>query len=1552
MPSPSARSGMLPGALATALGLLRWPAPYMLQRFSSRTQAAARGSAGSGAGKSPDEGAGAGAGASAGGRKPPGGKGRASKGSPAPGAPAPGGKGRGGSRAKKEEEAIRPDAAEYWRGRMDTVTRSGLGGLVGSLDWAHPLGLTRARARGYVQRYEAFLAAKAERPTAVVIVRVNDRYEAVGFDALVLCQVCGLSPTSPHTGVSRAGFPRSPAALRRHLNKLIGAAYTVAVVEEVGGRAAPARPRTKAAAAKAAAGLTKDAAPQRLVCVVSASSPYFLAGDVEDECPGEDTPLPKPVTGVSVPSSGGYRLMRFCPTNNTVQVHSQLSAEALVAQLHASGLAQPLHLHASVRERERAGGGKGQPLSRMLPALLGVGVSEYGTPGRGGDAEEFVGVAGRALGLDPAALAAVQVVAPPSSDAPVPPSLSTVTQLGLAEAGRQQVGLEGGRGVPSLLSAALPDTAPAACRDWLRRLLLLPPPPAVAECVRAACAALAAPEPGAPPRPRLVTSLPGPRVAALLAAGAAGPNMMRDLQGMLLRVVDLLSLPGPSAAALQGALGGALGWSLDTSAGVTWGQVPPSLLAQHCSATAAAIAAVVPGLDLDPGMSAGSGSGSAGASAQLEGVEDEATEEGAEGEGTERPPAAAAPLPPTPTPAPHPAAHPPSAAAASLPPELRAFLLPPPPGHPEGPAFAAHGGLSPLRLSALAAAGRLVRALERFRWAVRPERMPAHVHKVAVTRAAYVRALIAAAGALEGACGAVPGSRVVWVVSREDSAVWARLVTSEQGYKLAAHAQRAVLAAASAPAPPGSPPPPAFLRPLSAKLVAQPDRLSTAAAEAAAAEYRLAVAEAEKESRRLLRQLCAELSSGAPSAQPPGPAGAQPPPGPAGPGPGPGGAPHLLTLLAAAEVSIMATALAAHVERARAAGWNWPSMPPAPSAPWAPPRLSLPALAPYWLDRRDAVPNDVVLGAGRMALLTGPNMAGKSTILRSVAAAALLATCGLAVPAGPSSPSSPLLSSPSPSSPSPPSPLPLEAPWFAHVSLRNFSGDSPLEGKSAFAVEMEDTAATLAVAGVLGPRALVLLDELGKGTEVVAGTALAAAVLIRLLGSGCAGVFASHLHDLPYMLRPMQRAGRLEFWAMDVEAVEGGEALPGLAALPPSVPRLRPTWRVRTEATCLRSMALQVAASCGMPPPLLTEAVQNEGRLGAVMAAAREGAYGRAAVEEVAAGVYERVPPPPPLGLRSASPAAGLGAVPLPGGPGTVGTAPLASGRTGGGDGAVGNGEGTASASAWGAAPSSSQQAQGPLGEGPGGQGGPGGHGVAEATVWALPAAVGGPAGAGTSAGVGVEGAGRAQGSAGASAWGAAGTSWGGVAVAAGAEAGVAEAEQGGAAVRAGTQAGGAAEADEALASAAELLRGEVRAALERAGRALEPEDGRLHWVGPDYVPHTGHAGEAVVYVLRRWDGLLYVGESEDVAGRLRAHRAAETRERRAAGRELKSGRRNVTTLLAVYALVPRAAGGKSGAQDVEAALIRALQRGGRALRSDHDRSRAALHRPQLPGAV
>jgi DNA mismatch repair ATPase MutS len=150
-------------------------------------------------------------------------------------------------------------------------------------------------------------------------------------------------------------------------------------------------------------------------------------------------------------------------------------------------------------------------------------------------------------------------------------------------------------------------------------------------------------------------------------------------------------------------------------------------------------------------------------------------------------------------------------------------------------------------------------------------------------------------------------------------------------------------------------------------------------------------------------------------------------------------------------------------------------------------------------------------------------MAGKSTVLRSTAAVALLAAAGLHAPARSAT-----------------------IPYIDAFMLRNFSADSPLEGKSSFAVEMTEMRWVLL--STAGPKSngiragcgllsvhpcqsphvtsvhvervvpdmncryvledatadsLVLVDELGKGTEVRAGAAIAASVLEALDATGC-----------------------------------------------------------------------------------------------------------------------------------------------------------------------------------------------------------------------------------------------------------------------------------------------------------------------------------------------------------------------------------------------------------------------------------------------------------------
>ncbi len=138
------------------------------------------------------------------------------------------------------------------------------------------------------------------------------------------------------------------------------------------------------------------------------------------------------------------------------------------------------------------------------------------------------------------------------------------------------------------------------------------------------------------------------------------------------------------------------------------------------------------------------------------------------------------------------------------------------------------------------------------------------------------------------------------------------------------------------------------------------------------------------------------------------------------------------------------------------------------------------------------VPNDVELsGEARVLVLTGPNMAGKSTYIRQVALITLLAQAGSFVPAAEAH-------------------IGLVDRIFTRVGLQ----DDLATGQSTFMVEMVETAAILNQAT---PRSLVILDEIGRGTSTYDGLSIARAVIEHLHNDprlGCKTLFATHYHEL------------------------------------------------------------------------------------------------------------------------------------------------------------------------------------------------------------------------------------------------------------------------------------------------------------------------------------------------------------------------------------------------------------------------------------------------------
>ncbi|MDB5431004.1 MAG: mismatch repair protein MutS [Caulobacter sp.] len=196
-------------------------------------------------------------------------------------------------------------------------------------------------------------------------------------------------------------------------------------------------------------------------------------------------------------------------------------------------------------------------------------------------------------------------------------------------------------------------------------------------------------------------------------------------------------------------------------------------------------------------------------------------------------------------------------------------------------------------------------------------------------------------------------------------------------------------------------------------------------------------------------------------------------------------------------------------------------------------------------------PNDCILDAGgeagpRLAIVTGPNMAGKSTFLRQNALMAILAQAGCFVPA-----------------------RALTLGVVDRLFSRVGAGDDLARGRSTFMAEMVETAAILTQAT---PRSFVILDEIGRGTATWDGLAIAWATAEALHDTNrCRGLFATHYHELAKLEERLAHVANLSLrakeWNGDLVFLH--ECGPGPAD---------------------RSYGVQVAKLAGVPAPVVARA--------------------------------------------------------------------------------------------------------------------------------------------------------------------------------------------------------------------------------------------------------------------------------------------------------------------------------------------------------------------------
>jgi DNA mismatch repair protein MutS len=201
------------------------------------------------------------------------------------------------------------------------------------------------------------------------------------------------------------------------------------------------------------------------------------------------------------------------------------------------------------------------------------------------------------------------------------------------------------------------------------------------------------------------------------------------------------------------------------------------------------------------------------------------------------------------------------------------------------------------------------------------------------------------------------------------------------------------------------------------------------------------------------------------------------------------------------------------------------------------------------MPREKFIPNDITLTEdARMIILTGPNMAGKSTVLRQVGLIVLMAQVGSFVPA-----------------------TRARIGVVDRLFTRVGASDNLVRGQSTFMVEMSETSAILHTAT---RRSLVLLDEIGRGTSTYDGISIAWSVSEHIHNAvGCKTIFATHYHELTQLADSLVAVRNY-----NVQVREVGDQVLFLHRLQPG--------------GADRSYGIEVGRLAGLPPAVIKRATE------------------------------------------------------------------------------------------------------------------------------------------------------------------------------------------------------------------------------------------------------------------------------------------------------------------------------------------------------------------------
>ncbi|KAJ3706354.1 hypothetical protein LUZ61_010059 [Rhynchospora tenuis] len=343
----------------------------------------------------------------------------------------------------------------WWKEKVEICKKPSTVHLTKRLSYSNLLGMDATLKNGSLKEGTLnmeILHFKSRFPREVLLCRVGDFYEAVGFDACILVEYAGLNPMGGlHSdGVPKAGCP--VVNLRQTLDDLTRHGFSVCIVEEVQGPV-PARSRKGRF-------ISGHAHP---------GSPYVfgLAGVDHDV----EFPDPMPVVGVWR-SAKGYCLISVVETMKTYSSEEGLTEEALVMKLRICQY-HHLYVHTSLRNNSSGTFRWGEYGDGGL--LWGECNGKYFEWFDGDPVEELLGKVREIYGLDEGTT--FRNVTISSEDRPQPLYLGAATQIGLIPT----------EGIPSLLKFLLPSSCAGLPLLYIRDLLLNPPAFEISSAIQDAC---------------------------------------------------------------------------------------------------------------------------------------------------------------------------------------------------------------------------------------------------------------------------------------------------------------------------------------------------------------------------------------------------------------------------------------------------------------------------------------------------------------------------------------------------------------------------------------------------------------------------------------------------------------------------------------------------------------------------------------------------------------------------------------------------------------------------------------------------------------------------------------------------------------------------------------------------------------------------------------------------------------------------------------------------------------------------------------------------------